>query len=96
MKQTCRRAPPYDPHVARVATMGRVRVLKEATQLHDDVDLEFYLSNSFATSIRVRWKPIGIPSPIDFIDGLFTVCGAKSSFLLHDFAIHMYDHLLST
>uniref|UniRef100_A0A803PJC4 Uncharacterized protein n=1 Tax=Cannabis sativa TaxID=3483 RepID=A0A803PJC4_CANSA len=40
MKQTCRRAPPYDPHVARVATMGRVRVLKEATQLHDDVDLE--------------------------------------------------------
>uniref|UniRef100_A0A803P948 Uncharacterized protein n=1 Tax=Cannabis sativa TaxID=3483 RepID=A0A803P948_CANSA len=31
-------APPYDPHVAKVATMGRVRVVEEATQSRDDVD----------------------------------------------------------
>lgn len=29
-------------------------------------------------------------SPTDFIDGLYTVCGAGSSFLRHGYAIHMY------
>uniref|UniRef100_A0A803QD32 Homogentisate 1,2-dioxygenase n=1 Tax=Cannabis sativa TaxID=3483 RepID=A0A803QD32_CANSA len=52
---------------------------------------EFNQCNSSATPTQLRWKPIDIPSsPTDFIDGLFTVCGAGSSFLRHGFAIHMY------
>uniref|UniRef100_A0A803Q2S7 Uncharacterized protein n=1 Tax=Cannabis sativa TaxID=3483 RepID=A0A803Q2S7_CANSA len=39
-KQTCRRALPCNPHVARMATMGRVKVVKDATQPRDDVDQE--------------------------------------------------------
>uniref|UniRef100_A0A803PRX6 Uncharacterized protein n=1 Tax=Cannabis sativa TaxID=3483 RepID=A0A803PRX6_CANSA len=37
-KQSCRRVPPYDPHVAMVATRGQVRIVEEATQPHADVD----------------------------------------------------------
>lgn len=47
-------------------------------------------SNASATPTQLRWKPPHIPDhPTDFIDGLYTVCGAGSSFLRHGFAIHM-------
>nr|CAD1822336.1 unnamed protein product [Ananas comosus var. bracteatus] len=52
---------------------------------------EFDQSTSSATPTQLRWKPVDVPdSPTDFVDGLFTVCGAGSSFLRHGFAIHMY------
>uniref|UniRef100_A0A803Q5K0 Uncharacterized protein n=1 Tax=Cannabis sativa TaxID=3483 RepID=A0A803Q5K0_CANSA len=38
MKQTCRRVPPSDPNIARVATSGRVRVVEEANQPHVNGD----------------------------------------------------------
>uniref|UniRef100_A0A803PCI6 Uncharacterized protein n=1 Tax=Cannabis sativa TaxID=3483 RepID=A0A803PCI6_CANSA len=40
-KQSCPRVPPYDPHVARVAIMGRIRVVEDATHLCEDVDPKF-------------------------------------------------------
>lgn len=52
---------------------------------------EFNQSNSSANPTQLRWKPVDIPdSPTDFVDGLFTICGAGSSFLRHGYAIHMY------
>ncbi|XP_072981924.1 homogentisate 1,2-dioxygenase [Typha latifolia] len=52
---------------------------------------EFNQSTSSATPTQLRWKPVDIPdSPVDFVDGLYTVCGAGSSFLRHGYAIHMY------
>jgi homogentisate 1,2-dioxygenase len=33
---------------------------------------------------------VPLDPPLDFIDGLYTVCGAGSSFLRHGYAIHMY------
>ena len=36
-----------------------------------------------ATPMQLRWRPLEVPldSPLDFIDGLYTVYGAGSSFL---------------
>ncbi|XP_073263476.1 LOW QUALITY PROTEIN: homogentisate 1,2-dioxygenase [Populus alba] len=45
---------------------------------------------------QARWKAksaeirVEESAPIDFVEGLYTVCGAGSSFLRHGFAIHMY------
>ncbi|EPS72524.1 hypothetical protein M569_02231, partial [Genlisea aurea] len=58
---------------------------------HEKLVSEFDGTNSAATPTQLRWKPTEIPdSPADFIDGLFTVCGAGSSYLRHGFAIHEY------
>ncbi|KAM7250542.1 hypothetical protein ACFE04_022425 [Oxalis oulophora] len=52
---------------------------------------EFDKTNSCTNPTQLRWRPVEIPhTPTDFIDGLYTVCGAGSSFLRHGFAIHMY------
>ena len=50
---------------------------------------------ALATPTQLRWRPADLPPPdgppeLDFIDGLYTVCGAGSSFLRHGFAVHMY------
>lgn len=51
---------------------------------------EFNDSNCSSTPTQLRWKPADFPdSPVDFVDGLYTVCGAGSSFLRHGFAVHM-------
>ncbi|MBA0705456.1 hypothetical protein Golax_017647, partial [Gossypium laxum] len=58
---------------------------------HKKLVSEFDGSNTVANPTQLRWKPVDIPdSPTDFIDGLYTICGAGSSFLRHGFAIHMY------
>ncbi|KAL0399438.1 UNVERIFIED_CONTAM: Homogentisate 1,2-dioxygenase [Sesamum radiatum] len=58
---------------------------------HGKLVSEFNESNSSATPTQLRWRPVEVPeSPTDFIDGLYTVCGAGSSYLRHGFAIHMY------
>ncbi|CAN1249045.1 Homogentisate 1,2-dioxygenase [Linum perenne] len=58
---------------------------------HGNLVSEFNCSNSVTTPTQLRWKPVDIPdSPTDFVDGLFTVCGAGSSFLRHGYSIHMY------
>ncbi|KAF9615919.1 hypothetical protein IFM89_027165 [Coptis chinensis] len=58
---------------------------------HEKLVSEFNQTNSFANPTQLRWKPVEIPdSPTDFIDGLFTMCGAGSSFLRHGYANHMY------
>ncbi|XP_073039726.1 homogentisate 1,2-dioxygenase [Primulina eburnea] len=68
----------HEPFRARVPTHGKLVS-------------EFNDSNSSATPTQLRWKPVEVPeSPTDFIDGLYTVCGAGSSYLRHGFAIHMY------
>lgn len=52
---------------------------------------EFDASNSRTNPTQLRWRPEDVPDkPTDFVDGLYTVCGAGSSFLRHGFAIHMY------
>jgi homogentisate 1,2-dioxygenase len=53
---------------------------------------EFDRSTTAATPTQLRWRPPEVPldPPLDFIDGLYTVCGAGSSFLRHGYAIHMY------
>lgn len=56
---------------------------------------EFDKSNSYTTPTQLRWKPKPVDTvkesaSIDFVEGLYTVCGAGSSFLRHGFAIHMY------
>ncbi|XP_068653873.1 homogentisate 1,2-dioxygenase-like isoform X2 [Aristolochia californica] len=53
---------------------------------------EFNQATSCATPTQLRWKPMEVPKrPTDFIDGLYTICGAGSSCLRHGFAIHMYN-----
>ncbi|KAG9446114.1 hypothetical protein H6P81_012242 [Aristolochia fimbriata] len=53
---------------------------------------EFNQATSCATPTQLRWKPTEAPErPTDFIDGLYTFCGAGSSFLRHGYAIHMYN-----
>lgn len=57
---------------------------------HRKLVSEFTQANSSTTPTQLRWKPVDVPeSPTDFVEGLFTVCGAGSSFLRHGFAIHM-------
>ncbi|GAB2284443.1 hypothetical protein Dimus_018896 [Dionaea muscipula] len=58
---------------------------------HGKLVSEFDKSNSFANPTQLRWKPVDVPDePTDFIDGLYTICGAGSSYLRHGYAIHMY------
>ncbi|KAM3206000.1 hypothetical protein ACQJBY_061595 [Aegilops geniculata] len=48
---------------------------------------------ALATPTQLRWSPADLPprdADLDFVDGLYTVCGAGSSFLRHGFAVHMY------
>eukprot|EP00256_Glycine_max_P070156 XP_025984751.1 homogentisate 1,2-dioxygenase isoform X3 [Glycine max] len=53
---------------------------------------EFNNSSSSANPTQLRWKPMDAPdSPMDFIDGLSTMCGSGSSFMRHGYAIHMYN-----
>ncbi|KAJ4748835.1 hypothetical protein LUZ62_083240 [Rhynchospora pubera] len=52
---------------------------------------EFNQQTTSATPTQLRWRPAEFSKiPTDFIDGLYTVCGAGSSFLRHGYAIHMY------
>ncbi|OEL21774.1 Homogentisate 1,2-dioxygenase [Dichanthelium oligosanthes] len=53
---------------------------------------EFDRATTVATPTQLRWRPAEVPQDplLDFIDGLYTVCGAGSSFLRHGYAIHMY------
>ena len=53
---------------------------------------EFDRSTAAATPTQLRWRPPEVPldPPLDFIDGLYTVCGAGSSFLRHGYAVHMF------
>ncbi|GJN29965.1 hypothetical protein PR202_gb18235 [Eleusine coracana subsp. coracana] len=54
---------------------------------------EFDRTTTVATPTQLRWRPADVPAAprrLDFIDGLYTVCGAGSSFLRHGYAIHMY------
>lgn len=59
---------------------------------HDRLVSEFDNSNTRTMPTQLRWKPVDIDAsqPINFIDGLYTMCGSGSSFLRHGFAIHMY------
>ncbi|XP_008784438.2 homogentisate 1,2-dioxygenase isoform X2 [Phoenix dactylifera] len=58
---------------------------------HKHLVSEFNQLTSSATPTQLRWKPADVPdAPTDFIDGLYTICGAGSSFLRHGYAIHMY------
>ncbi|KAK1320058.1 Homogentisate 1,2-dioxygenase [Acorus calamus] len=58
---------------------------------HNRLVGEFDRSTSSATPTQLRWRPADVPdSPVDFVDGLYTVCGAGSAFLRHGYAIHMY------
>ncbi|XP_044465479.1 homogentisate 1,2-dioxygenase-like [Mangifera indica] len=64
---------------------------KSRVPAHGRLVSEFDKSNSSTTPTQLRWRPVDIPDlPTDFIDGLYTVCGAGSSFLRHGYAIHMY------
>ena len=52
-------------------------------------------SSASVTPTQLRWKPPLIPEEkTNFIDGLFTICGAGSPFLRHGYAVHMYARLL--
>lgn len=43
------------------------------------------------TPNQLRWRPLPIPAePVDFIRGLFTMCGAGSAEAKTGYAIHMY------
>jgi homogentisate 1,2-dioxygenase len=53
---------------------------------------EFDRTTTVATPTQLRWRPTDVPPapPLhDFVDGLYTVCGAGSTFLRHGYAIHM-------
>nr|CAB3466670.1 unnamed protein product [Digitaria exilis] len=52
---------------------------------------EFDRATTVATPTQLRWRPAEVPldPPLDFIHGLYTICGAGSSFLRHGYAIHM-------
>ncbi|KAM7252453.1 hypothetical protein ACFE04_024336 [Oxalis oulophora] len=64
---------------------------KPRVPAHDRLVSEFDKTNSCAVPAQLQWMPVEIPdSPTDFIDGLYTVYGAGSSFLRHGFAVHMY------
>ncbi|KAF6158429.1 hypothetical protein GIB67_022026 [Kingdonia uniflora] len=52
---------------------------------------EFNERNSCVNPTQLRWRPVEFPEvPTDFVDGIYTMCGAGSSFLRHGYAIHMY------
>ncbi|KIZ00241.1 homogentisate 1,2-dioxygenase [Monoraphidium neglectum] len=43
------------------------------------------------TPNQLRWRPFAIPNePVDFVRGLFTVCGAGSAGAKNGFAVHVY------
>jgi len=48
-------------------------------------------SNAAVTPNQLRWRPLAVPAePVDFIRGLFTVCGSGSASSKTGYAIHMY------
>jgi homogentisate 1,2-dioxygenase len=48
-------------------------------------------STTAVTPTQLRWKPEDISDvKTDFLDGLYTICGAGSPFLRHGYAIHIY------
>ncbi|GAB4820865.1 hypothetical protein N2152v2_007911 [Parachlorella kessleri] len=48
-------------------------------------------SRGVVTPNQLRWRPFPIPGdPVDFVRGLFTVCGNGSAATKNGFAIHMY------
>eukprot|EP00252_Welwitschia_mirabilis_P024120 TRINITY_DN7032_c0_g1_i1.p1 TRINITY_DN7032_c0_g1~~TRINITY_DN7032_c0_g1_i1.p1 ORF type:complete len:464 (+),score=71.45 TRINITY_DN7032_c0_g1_i1:262-1653(+) len=52
---------------------------------------EFNSQSTTATPTQLRWQPLECSDTrTDFIDGLFTICGAGSSLLRHGYAVHMY------
>uniref|UniRef100_A0A7N1A8Y0 homogentisate 1,2-dioxygenase n=1 Tax=Kalanchoe fedtschenkoi TaxID=63787 RepID=A0A7N1A8Y0_KALFE len=64
---------------------------KARSPAHGRLMAEFTQSNSSANPTQMRWMPVEIPDePTDFLDGMFTMCGAGSSFLRHGYALHMY------
>ncbi|KAM7251015.1 hypothetical protein ACFE04_022898 [Oxalis oulophora] len=79
------------PWLYRIKPSVTHEPLKPRVPAHDRLVSEFDKTNSCAGIAQLRWMPVEIPnSSTDFIDGLYTVCGAGSSFLHHGFAIHMY------
>jgi len=51
-------------------------------------------SAASVTPTQLRWKPHPLPeAELNFIDGLYTICGAGSPFLRHGYAVHMYIHI---
>ncbi|KAG1334960.1 Homogentisate 1,2-dioxygenase [Cocos nucifera] len=55
---------------------------------HKHLVSEFNQLTSSVTPTQLRWKPADVPdAPTDFIDGLYTICGAGSSFLRHGLLI---------
>eukprot|EP00249_Psilotum_nudum_P002169 c15064_g1_i2 orf=339-1583(+) len=58
---------------------------------HEFLVSDFSGSEPRVTPTQLRWSPKDIPeAPTDFIDGLFTFCGAGSPFVRFGYAIHMY------
>lgn len=51
-------------------------------------------SRAVVTPNQLRWRPFPIPSsedhPVDFVRGLFTICGAGNTGLKDGYAIHIY------
>ncbi|KAI4991624.1 hypothetical protein ZWY2020_040010 [Hordeum vulgare] len=46
-----------------------------------------------ATPTQLQWSPPDLPTAmpgIDFVAGLYTVCGAGNSFLRHEFGVQMH------
>lgn len=48
-------------------------------------------SHAVRTPNQIRWRPFPLPTePVDFVQGLFTMCGAGSAAMKEGFAIHIY------
>ncbi|GMH40156.1 hypothetical protein BSKO_08060 [Bryopsis sp. KO-2023] len=48
-------------------------------------------SKGVVTPNQIRWRPFSIPSePVDFVRGMFTICGAGNALTKDGFAIHVY------
>ena len=51
-------------------------------------------SNCIVTPNQLRWRPFPLPThdhhPVDFVRGLFTICGSGNTSSKNGFAIHMY------
>ncbi|KAL4422217.1 hypothetical protein ABPG77_009692 [Micractinium sp. CCAP 211/92] len=48
-------------------------------------------SHGVVTPNQLRWRPFAIPEdPVDFVRGLFTICGAGSAARKDGYAIHLY------
>lgn len=53
-------------------------------------------SRAIVTPNQLRWRPFPISEhPVDFVRGLFTICGAGSTGMKDGFAIHIYSASIS-